>query len=223
MDEQLAAQKAPILEVIHDPGRLRFRLQDFRTMVAAAGYKGKVEDQERQALIRMISGYKPYSTHTMVCKTFYPLILTNVLQKNELDEHHFQTKSIPKWTSSATNIDNIQALEDRALAREIFILKDTQNNNMHLWIKCVLRNIQALQLVQEWDTLSPEVQGRFRHAVAETYFSDEFDRISNYKISERRKKIKRAALYRKFNTHHNKIISRRQKFATLFTLVGFQL
>ncbi|KAJ3854098.1 hypothetical protein EV368DRAFT_63573 [Lentinula lateritia] len=146
MDEQLAAQKALILKVIRNPGPLRFCLQDFRTMVAAAGYKGKVEAQERQAIIRMICGYKLYLTHIM---------------QNELAEHYFQTKSIPKWTSSATNIDNIQALEDRALARDIFILKDTQNNNMHIWIKCVLRNIQALQLVQEWDTLSPEVQGRF--------------------------------------------------------------
>ncbi|KAH7868744.1 uncharacterized protein C8R40DRAFT_1074619 [Lentinula edodes] len=205
VDEQLTAQKAPILEVIHDPGRLRFRLQDFRSMVAAAGYKGKVEDQERQAIIRMICGYKLYPTHTM---------------EKELGEHQFVTKSIPKWTSSANNIDNIQVLEDRALAREIFILKDTQNNNVHIWIKCVLRNIQALQLVQEWDTLSPELQLQFRHAVAETYFSDEFARISNYKITERRKKIKRAALYRKFNTHHNKIISRRRKFATLFTMLG---
>ncbi|KAJ4479818.1 hypothetical protein C8J55DRAFT_560953 [Lentinula edodes] len=205
VDEQLTAQKAPILEVIHDPGRLPFRLQDFRSMVAAAGYKGKVEDQERQAIIRMICGYKLYPTHTM---------------EKELAEHQFVTKSIPKWTSSATNIDNIQVLEDRALAREIYILKDTQNNNVHIWIKCVLRNIQALQLVQEWDTLSPELQLQFRHAVAETYFSDEFARISKYKITERRKKIKRAALYRKFNTHHNKIISRRRKFATLFTMLG---
>ncbi|KAH7875773.1 uncharacterized protein C8R40DRAFT_1169901 [Lentinula edodes] len=188
VDEQLTAQKAPILEVIHDPGRLRFRLQDFRSMVAAAGYKGKVEDQERQAIIHMICRYKLYPTHTM---------------EKELGEHQFVTKSIPKWTSSANNIDNIQVLEDRALAREIFILKDTQNNNVHIWIKCVLRNIQALQLVQEWDTLSPELQLQFRHAVAKTYFSNEF-----------------APLYRKFNTHHNKIISRHRKFATLFTMLG---
>lgn len=79
VDEQLTAQKAPILEVIHDPGRLRFRLQDFRSMVAAAGYKGKVEDQERQAIIRMICGYKLYPTHTMVRKTFHHLTLINVL------------------------------------------------------------------------------------------------------------------------------------------------
>lgn len=114
---------------------------------------------------------------------------------------------------------DIESDEDRLYERELFLQNGPNNDHVTVYVKIVLRNIEAMLAHCEWADLPANAKTSFRKRVADSVFRAEFSEIARSFISGKDQEKKKKKLYTKFTKRHNKLDARRRKLMELYVEV----
>ncbi|KIK53051.1 hypothetical protein GYMLUDRAFT_63923 [Collybiopsis luxurians FD-317 M1] len=179
-----------------------YTVHQFLQMVQKNGYRGKVSTQEQEALLRIVKGYMNTSTNDLIRLTV-TLKITNY--------------GLPGWTRLLSNDDDG---EEQMVNRELFLLQNKEQDNVSIWSRNVLRNVEAIRAYLVWTELEPTEKADFRTRLSNDLHENDFSDIYLENISGQEKLAKKTAIHERFRKRYNKVMARRGILHRLFLLCG---
>jgi hypothetical protein len=123
----------------------------------------------------------------------------------------------------AIELNRIDDETERLVARESLLFTGPDSNHATSFILKVIWNIESIEAMRVWDTLSVQEKNEFRCKMAPLAYSDAFDKIEKDNgLSDEEKKDAKDSLVQKFTGRQNKIMQRRRYFLDLYQNVSFR-
>ncbi|KAJ3889815.1 hypothetical protein GG344DRAFT_78443 [Lentinula edodes] len=166
-------QYKEIMNTIEDEETV-YTIEDFRTMIIRGGYEGSVSAQEVTSLCRSLVGYKRVSADE----------LKEIFHARSL----FPSTSISHVTNNAIQIQDIADDTQRIMRREKLLFMGPANDQLGSWVRIVIRNVEAIKSIEDWETQTPASRKRFHLALAKEVNAEAFERLERIPYPSKVKK-----------------------------------
>ncbi|KAK7460809.1 hypothetical protein VKT23_008738 [Stygiomarasmius scandens] len=181
-----------------------YSLEAFRDM-AIGDYRGKVCEKEVEAFRRVIRGYG-MATAEQVRAAFSHVT--------------YSRGTLRQRCQQLINIGDIDETHDRIFQRDLALNNLSNDNRVDAWIGSVLKTIQAIQFIDDWDDRTPQFKREYRGVLAHHLDPEAFSRINHQPITDKKKEAKRKTLVKKFTRRHETLITARKRVRDLYMEFG---
>ncbi|KAJ3871236.1 hypothetical protein F5051DRAFT_434016 [Lentinula edodes] len=153
-------QYKEIMNTIEDEETV-YTIEDFRTMIIRGGYEGSVSAQEVTSLCRLLVSYKRVSADE----------LKEIFHARSL----FPSTSISYVTNNAIQIQDIADDTQRIMRHEKLLFMGPANDQLGSWVCIVIRNVEAIRSIEDWETQTPDSRKCFHLALAKEVNAEAFE------------------------------------------------
>lgn len=108
------------------------------------------------------------------------------------------------------------------MRREKLLFMGPANDQLGSWVRIVIRNVEAIKSIEDWETQTPASRKRFHLALAKEVNAEAFERLERIPYPSKVKKKETTKLVTKFRKCHDKVIVQRRCFKRLFDIASFE-
>ncbi|KAK7458676.1 hypothetical protein VKT23_009675 [Stygiomarasmius scandens] len=203
-DDQRPFHEKQASYIFQSMSEVPYTLQQFRDMVIG-GYGGKVCEKEAEAFRRAIQGYG-MTTDEQVERVFSHI--------------NYSRGTLRQRCRELTNINDINETVDRIFQRDLALVNASNDNKVNAWICSVLKTIQAIEFINEWEDRTLQFKREYRTTLARHLDPEGFARIDRQPITDKKKEEKRKALVKRFTRRHETLITARKRVRDLYIEFG---